>query len=397
MDLKNGGAQGAEMPGAIGLWALLVCALVPMVGLFAMGPALPMVAAAFPGDPNAELLAQLIGGASGIAFALSSPIVGALIERWGYKVVYLVSLVVFSIFGTMPVLLDSLPLILASRVVLGVSVAGAMTAGLAGLGTLPADVRPRMYGRNAMLSSVGAVLVFPAVGALADLGWRLPFFIHALALLIVPMAMTLPPAATPDKPSEARKSTGQGLGVAPVLLVLAAFVGLMMYVGPMFSPFYLHTIGVTDPSLAALPLSAMSLASLMMTSVYGRLHARFGAQALFALTLLLTGSGLLVAGLAPSLPLFIAAMFAVSCGLAIFTPNLSSHIAATSSNTARGLGWAMSAMFAVQVAFPFIARIISQAMGSAGVFLIFGACALAGGIAASVFTRRALRPAASGG
>lgn len=395
MDSKNGGGQGAEMPGAVGLWALLVCALVPMVGLFAMGPALPMVAAAFPGDPDAELMTQLIGGASGIAFALSSPIIGMLIGRYGYKLVYIVSLVVFAIFGTLPVLLDNLPVILATRVVLGVSVAGAMTAGLAGLGTLPADMRPRMYGRNAMLSSVGAVLVFPAVGALSELGWRLPFFIHALALVIVPMAMTLPSAPTPETGSQTGKSTGQGLGVAPILLVLAAFVGLMMYVGPMFSPFYLHSIGVTDPRLAALPLSAMSLASLMMTSVYGRLHARFGAQTLFALTLLLTGSGLLVAGLAPSLPLFIAAMFAVSCGLAIFTPNLSSHIAATSSNTARGLGWAMSAMFAVQVAFPFIARLISQAIGSAGVFLTFGGCALLAGVGASAFARGGLRPAMS--
>lgn len=395
LTLKNGSEHNAQMPGAVGLWALLVCALVPMVGLFAMGPALPMVAAAFPDDPDAELLTQLIGGASGIAFALSSPIIGMLIGRYGYKAVYIVSLIVFAIFGTLPVLLDNLPLILATRVVLGVSVAGAMTAGLAGLGTLPADVRPRMYGRNAMLSSVGAILVFPAVGALSELGWRLPFFVHALALVIVQMAMTLPSAPDPAqaKSDSVAAPTGQGLGVAPILLVLAGFIGLTMYVGPMFAPFYLHTIGVTDPRLAALPLSAMSVGSLIMTSVYGRLHTRFGAQALFALTLLLTGGGLLVAGIASSLPLFIAAMFAVSCGLAIFTPNLSSHIAATSTNTARGIGWAMSAMFAVQVAFPFIARFISQAIGSAGVFLIFGACALLAGVGASLFARGGLRPA----
>ncbi len=137
----------------------------------------------------------------------------------------------------------------------------------------------------------------------------------------------------------------------------------------------------------------MSVASLIMTSNYGRLHARMGAQSLFALTLLLTGGGLLVAGIASSLPLFIAAMFSVACGLAIFTPNLSSHIAATSTNTARGLGLAMSAMFAVQVAFPFIARFISQAIGSAGVFLSFGACALCAGIGASALARSSLRPA----
>lgn len=395
MDVKNDAGQSAEMPRGVGLWALLVCALVPMVGLFGMGPALPLVAAAFPGDPDAELLTQLIGGASGIAFALSSPIIGMLIGRYGYKRVYIVSLIVFSIFGTLPALLDNLPVILATRVVLGVSVAGAMTAGLAGLGTLPASTRPRMYGRNAMLSSVGAILVFPAVGALSEIGWRLPFFIHTLALAIVPMALTLPfvQKAQAPSPDKAAQPVGSGLGVAPILLVLAGFIGLTMYVGPMFAPFYLHTIGVTDPRLAALPLSAMSVGSLIMTSSYGWLHTRLGAQLLFALTLFLTGGGLLVAGMAPSLPLFIAAMFAVSCGLAIFTPNLSSHIAATSTNTARGLGWAMSAMFAVQVAFPFIARWISQTFGSAGVFLIFGGCALLAGIGAILFANSGPRSA----
>jgi len=86
-------------------------------------------------------------------------------------------------------------------------------------------------------------------------------------------------------------------------------------------------------------------------------------------------------------------MFSVACGLAIFTPNLSSHIAATSTNTTRGIGLAMSAMFAVQVAFPFIARFISQAIGSAGVFLTFGACALLAGIGASAFARSGMRSA----
>lgn len=385
------GGHDAHEPGPAGLWALLLSSIFPMLGLFALGPALPRVAAAFADDPNAEVLAQLIGGASGISFALSSPIIGGMVGRWGYRPVYLASLIAFAAFGTVPVLLDSLPMILLTRLLLGVCVAGAMTAGLAGIGTLDAARRPRMYGRNAMLSSVGAMVIFPAVGALSTIGWRLPFLIHLIALAVVPMAMALPsrPAATAD----AHAPAGRGLGVAPALLVLAAFIGLVMYVDPMFSPFYLQTIGVTDPRLAALPLSGMSLGSLIMTSNYGRLYARFGARALFAATLILTGLGLLAAGLAPSLPAFAAAMFVVSCGIAMFAPNVSAHIAATSTNMARGIGWAMSAMFAVQVAFPFLAHAISQAVGPASVFHIFGACALVAGIGVVVLARRSLRPA----
>lgn len=384
MNHENRAVPHAEMPGALGLWSLLVCSLFPMVGLFAMGPALPRVAAAFPGNPDAELLTQLIGGASGLTFALSSPIIGSLIGRWGYKSVYLVSLVAFSVFGTLPALLGNLPFILASRAVLGICVAGAMTAGLAGLSTLPAAKRPALYGRNAMLSSVGAILIFPAVGALSAIDWHLPFYIHLLALLAVPAGATLPNNHVRVQVPASGGAAGHGLGVSPVLLALAAFVGLIMYFGPMFGPFYLHTIGVTDPRLVALPLSGMSFASLLMTSLYGRLHSRLGTRWLFAATLVLAGIGLLAAGVAPSLPAFIAAMFILSCGIAMFTPNLSSHIAETSLNAARGIGWAMSAMFAVQVVFPFLARAISQAIGPAGVFLVFGSCALVAGAVTGV-------------
>lgn len=71
------GEHDPHQPGPVGVWALLISSLLPMLGLFALGPALPRVAAAFSADPNAEVLAQLIGGASGVSFALSSPIIGA--------------------------------------------------------------------------------------------------------------------------------------------------------------------------------------------------------------------------------------------------------------------------------------------------------------------------------
>lgn len=379
--------QAATEPGAVGLWSLLVCSLFPMFGLFALGPALPLVAQTFAADRNAEILAQLIGGASGFAFALASPIVGGLIGRWGYKSVYLVSLVGMALVGALPVVLGNLPLIVLTRVVLGVFVAGGMTAGLVGIGTLPAAVRPRMYGRNAVVASLGAMVTFPVVGALATYDWRLPFLIHLLALAVVPMALTLPPS--PRLHSTVKEPGARGMGVSAAALAMAGFIGLVMYVGPVFTPFYLQTIDVTDPRLAALPMSAMSLASLLMTTNFGRLHARFGAHRLFAAIFLLVGCGLLGAGMAQSLPVYIAGMFVVSCGLALFSPNINSYIAATSANPARGIGWAMSAMFAVQVVFPFLALAISQAVGPVMVFYLFGVGGLiaAGAIAASAKMR----------
>lgn len=134
------------VPSGAALWGLLLCSLFPMMGLFSIGVDLPQVAEAFSGQANATFLVQMMGGSTGFAFALSSPLIGFLIERFGYRNVYLVSVTAFALVGAIPVLLDSLPLIIVSRCVLGVATAGAITAGMTGLGALPAAIRPRMFG-----------------------------------------------------------------------------------------------------------------------------------------------------------------------------------------------------------------------------------------------------------
>lgn len=361
------------VPSGAALWGLLLCSLFPMMGLFSIGVDLPQVAETFSGQANATFLVQMMGGSTGFAFALSSPFIGFLIERFGYRNVYLVSVTAFALVGAIPVLLDSLPLIIVSRCVLGVATAGAITAGMTGLGALPAAIRPRMFGRNAVVSSIGALISFPLVGQLAQIDWRAPFFLHLLGLIVVPMARKLPAwRLEPHIVAQRQRTPERGLGAPVAIVAMAAFVGLAMYVGPMFSPFYLATIGITDPRLAALPLSAMSVGSFLMTTSYGRIHARLGTAAIFAATLGSVGTGLLIAGLSPNLLLFGIGMFTVSCGLAVFTPNLGASISASSRSPSRGIGSAMSAMFAVQAVFPFMAQQAGALLGLSGIFLCLG-------------------------
>lgn len=362
-----------------------------MIGLFAIGVSLPRLAEAFGDEPNPRLLAQLVGGASGFAFALSTPLIARLIERHGYRNVYLAGLLAFGALGVLPMLLDNIYLIIATRCLLGIAVAGVMTAGMAGLAALPEAIRPRMFGRSAMTASMGALIFFPLTGALASVHWRLPFMIHLCALLVLPLAFAIPRqrraaarAVEPRKPS----AVPRRLSASPALVAMAAFVGLIMVIGPIFAPFYLQSIGITDPFLVALPLSTMSVASLIVTSNYGRLHARFGTTAIFAVILLLVGGGLLIAGFSTTLPLFACGMFGVSCGVAMFTPNVGAAISATADDPGRGIGLAMSAMFVVQAAFPFIGEGIRMVAGPRGVFLGFGMTALLLGLSFAIVGRR---------
>lgn len=387
-------ALSDNAPGRAGVIAMLVCGMFPMLGLFAIGISLPQLANAFASHPDAVLMAQLIGGASGFSFAIMSPIIGILIERFGYRNVYVIALIGFAILGSLPALMNSLPLILATRLLFGIAVAGTITAGMTGLGKLPPEVRPHMFGRNALMSSVGAFFTFPLVGMLATISWRAPFLLHLAGLLFVPLALTLPRNTPASIVSSHGGPKGRvRLGIPAIIIALAGFVGLTMYVGPMFSPFYLRTIGVVDPRLAAVPLSCMSIASLVTTFNYARLHRRFGTNMLFGIILGLIGVGLTGAGLSPNLPTFAASMATVSCGLAMFTPNLGSYISAKSSTASRDLGWAMGAMFSVQLLFPLIAHAIADKTGSAGVFFMFGGLALSFALSFTMYGfRRRHRP-----
>ena len=86
--------------------------------------------------------------------------------------------------------------------------------------------------------------------------------------------------------------------------------------------------------------------------------------------------GLTIAGLSPNLALFPVGMFTVSCGLAMFTPNLGASLSANSRSPSRGIGWAMSAMFGVQVIFPFMAEQVGAVLGPSGIFLCLGVISL---------------------
>src|SRR5271156_3561746 len=172
--------------------ALLVTAMCPVLALYGFGVALPPIAAAFSQNAHAVLLSQIIGGIVALAFAASSPPVGWAIDRFGYRTVLLVSMLAFSVIGALGGIMDNLYAILATRVLLGVTVAGTLVAALAGIGTLNTRLRLRMYGFQNFVGGLIAIGIYPLVGWATSFGWRWPFAIHLSGLLIVPLILALP-------------------------------------------------------------------------------------------------------------------------------------------------------------------------------------------------------------
>jgi predicted MFS family arabinose efflux permease len=354
--------------------ALLVTAMCPVLALYGFGVALPPIAVAFSQNAHAVLLSQIIGGIVALAFAASSPPVGWAIDRFGYRTVLLVSMIAFSVIGALGGIMDNLYAILATRVLLGVTVAGALVAALAGIGTLNAHDRLRMYGFLNFVGGLAAIGIYPLVGWATSFGWRWPFAIHLLGLFIVPLILALP-----NRPhEEARKISStrppvRFAGLPISLLVVAAFAGMAGIIGSLFSPFLLVAIGITDPKKQSLPLMAMGVAALFASGSFGWVRSRLGKNGTFAAAIGSLGFGLIVAASTNSLAGITIGLAIAALGMTAYTPNMSATaVTAGHLNPGRALGLANGVLYGAQGLFPFVANGISRMAGPKGVFAYFG-------------------------
>jgi MFS family permease len=373
--------------------ALISNSVAGAIGFLGVGLILPLMAKHFASTHGAGLLTQLLGGVVGAALAVSSPLAGRVIDRVGYRTVYLFGALFFALFGTAPFLLDNLYVILACRIGVGVSMAAVLIGGYTGISTLAPALRAKMMGYSALVGGVSAVLLFPILGALGKIGWQYAFLPHLVTLLLIPLGLTLP--HTQRKAAVAATVHAQGLGVPLSLLAIAVLGGMLSFIGPNFSAFYLASIGITDPARAAIPLTAMAFCSVLGSGLYGLLYTRAGGTLVFALALLLTGIGLVIASLSHGLAIFALGGGIAGIGCAFIAPNLSvtAMNVAAPSRVGHAVGLTTGAMFAAQVIVPFITEPLRQMAGAASVFTSFGIAALAVGFvyAVSAFMQRATR------
>jgi MFS family permease len=379
--------------------ALLSTAIFPVLALYGFGVALPVIAKAFAAEPGAVLVSQLIGSIVGLAFALGSPIVGTLIDRLGYRRVLTLSSIAFAVIGGAGGLVDNLYLILATRVLLGFTVAGTLVSGLTGIGLLNHAQRVRLYGMQTFVGGALAMAVYPAVGALASLGWRWPFSLHVVGLILLPLYAVLPKhtARTVEPKDEADLPAPK---LPASLLLIAMFMGMAGIVGPIFSPFFLGSIGITSPAEQSLPLTTMGATALVASALFSTINRRLGVRWTFALAIAVGAAGNMLAGSVDSVAMMCVAMAGSAIGASLFSPNLSAAVAQIAGKAkGRALGLASAAMYGAQAIFPFIAELIMHFAGPAEVFRLFAVAGFALALGFVVTARRGavLMPAGKAG
>jgi MFS family permease len=181
-----------------------------------------------------DLIAVTVG-ATTVTVAMTFPLAGAMIDRYGVGRAFAIACILFSLANVIGGLAPSMAVVAVSRAILGLG-AGFMFAVPLGLFavSVPEALRPRAFGANAAMWGVSA-LIGPALGAVltGTVGWRWVFWINLPLIAGVAWAgrLALRGRARPPK-----HSGGQLNLLGPALLGLMVAVLLAMARGSLPAP-----------------------------------------------------------------------------------------------------------------------------------------------------------------
>jgi MFS family permease len=291
---RAGRAQG------ITLMAVLTMPVLALAGLVAD---LPQLFSVFASNPDHAWLVPMIITVPSVCVALFSGVAGTLADLWGRRNLLIAALIAFGSLGLMPLMFDSLLLIIASRVIVGLAEAAILTVGNALTGDYFAgDERQKWLGYQNMLGPFIGSAVLLAGGLLAGQHWRAPFLLYLLGFAVLglvvrfcwePTRQQSEQASTPSSVPFPWRATILVCGTTMVLSIVY-FVQAVQH-GRIFSD-----LGASSPERISL---LVTLAS-MGTAVGGYLFKRLGRLSTsyrLALALACYGIAYVGVGWAPNL------------------------------------------------------------------------------------------------
>ncbi len=280
-------------------WLLLLCGCMSVLAAVVIAPVLPQMQEHFSATENVEFLVPMALTAPGLVIALLSMVVGIVADRTGRKKMLVAGLVLYAAFGVAPVFIDSLPTIIGTRIGVGLAEAIIMTASVALIGDYYSGVqRERYLALNTTLSSSSAVIFIAIGGALGEFGWRTPFMVYSISIVLALWALVVlwePKREAPQQLMESLTDEEKAMwnpmkvaGICAVTLVGGIlFMAVQVHIG-----YLLHGVNITAPSTIGL------LASLAQVAVVvGSIAFRFLLNSRWFITPVRLGTALSLIGI----------------------------------------------------------------------------------------------------
>ncbi|ETA69116.1 arabinose efflux permease family protein [Methanolobus tindarius DSM 2278] len=323
------------------LIVILSASMLTIMGSAAVAPALPEMLEFFSDVPDASLLVSMVVTLPALGIIISSPFIGILADKYSRKNMLMIALGIFAFIGATGAVLNSLYIILAFRVLLGVGIAGMTICATALLADnySGAELKKKI-GLQSACMGFGAVVLEVAGGALADISWHAPFYIYLIALLIIPGAMI---SLSGSKKSNGNEQNNEEkhhavnnnvekhfkekkLPLKSIALIYVATFTLMVlfFSVPTKLPFVLDEKGITSAliigALISIPGLFGTVGALAQVKVSGFVTEMKTNLFFF----IMMGAGVFILSVAPDMPTLIAGLIIAGIAFGIInTTNLS--------------------------------------------------------------------------
>ncbi len=370
------------------LTLLLASTLTVMSGA-TVAPALPLIRQTFADTANVDVLARLVLTVPALLIAVASPVAGYLVDRLGRLRLLYLGLALYAVGGVGGGLAPSLPVLLASRGLLGIAVGLVMTV----TATLIADYfdgeeRGDLLGKQAAAMSLGGIVFIVGGGLLADISWRAPFGIYALSLLLVPLVTrhleepsrggATPTPAVEGAFAKTAPTPPAGFWGLSVVMFATMFLAMVVfYLTPVQLPFLLEGFGAS-PTMIGVAVAATTVSGALASFSFARVKAAIGPWWLLALAFGLLGTGYVLLSLVGSYWAVVATVLVSGFGLGFILPNVNQLVmqAAPLAQRGRVLGLLSSCLFLGQFVSPIAVAPVVARYDLPTAFLWAGALAL---------------------
>ncbi len=369
MGSRTAGASGGTSAGLLQGIGLVALSAMPTMAIVSLIPNLPQLLAHFRHVPYGALLVPMILTIPTLCIALFSPLIGMAADRWGRRPVLCVSLVVFAVLGVMPMFVDNLYGVLATRLPVGFAEAGISVTQNALIGDyFTGEVRQRWLGVFSVANPILAALLVFAGGALGTLSWHDPFLLYLLGLPLLAWTLAWLPeparaAAAPKEPRAGQDAfpwrDGAVVGVTTLGMAILYYVEAIQ-LGRVFA---VHGIG--SPAQISLYVILASIGTVLGGVVYPRV-SRWSAELRFAAVLFAYAVGYIGIGLAPTATAALIAALVASLGNGMAIPVMIGWSLERfgASRRARGMGTWVACFFAGSFFSPPIVSAVQLASGS---------------------------------
>ncbi len=355
------------------LTILLVSSLT-ILSIVTISPSLPEMSSSFSHIHNAEFLVKLVLTLPALFIAISAPLAGVLIDRYGRLKLLWISLLLYAVSGASGFFLASLFHILISRAVLGVAVGISMTI----VTTLVADYfegmeRQKFVGLQIAFMSIGGILFIGIGGILADINWRYPFLLYLFALIVLPLTFFF--LHEPKIIQNKKIIQEVNLETPPIMWLLYVNVMIMwilFFLIPVQIPFHLNAIGVEKNVLIGAAIAVSTAFSAVSAFSYSKLKNSYSFYGIFSLGYLLMASGFFLLAFFPSYLLVILAMMLAGLGMGIMIPNTNIWVMnlATPANRGKAIGRLTTFWFLGQFLSPIIMLPVAKVLSISEKFFL---------------------------